>query len=378
MSFSEDATGEIHRNRDKKKAGGFNSIPFALRRFQHFVPGVQKSNYVILTAGPGIGKTKIAKNMYVFRPYDFVQSHPAAGIKFTTLYFCLEEPGRVFMQSVMCYRLKIDHKIRVSIKELRSQLDPEDPTAIVSDDILDKVNAMKPWLKEFEESVILIDDVRKPYAIYKRCQEYLESVGDWTMKPGRVYDPKKGEMVSKIVRDKYHTLHPDHYIQVVVDHMSLLEPEKGQDLFEAIRMLSNVYFVRLRNVYGCSILAVQQQMAEKEKQQYTYKGASVESKLEPSMDGLGDCKLTARDADEILGVFAPDKFEIKDHRDYDITILRDNYRSLSVLKSRDGEPNKRLGLFFDGATNYIAELPPPDKMTKKDYQKVLDLVGRIE
>ena len=375
-TFADDAVNEISDNRDKKLRGGYNSIPFGLKRLQYYCPGVQKSNYVIVTANSGVGKSKLTKNMFVFRPFDFVRENPKSGIKFTTLYFCLEEPGRAFMQSLICYRLRKDHGIRMSIKELRSQLNPEDPSSVIDNDILDKVRAMKPYLDEFEKSVILIDDVRKPYAIFKRCQEFLEEHGDWQMKSGVFYDPGTKTMRNKIVKDKYSTDHDDHYIQIVIDHVSLLEPEKGQDLFEAIRMLSNAYLVQLRNRYHCSIVVVQQQSADKEKQQYTYKGASIEAKLEPSLDGLGDCKLTQRDADEVFGIFAPDRYEISDHRGYDISILRDNYRGISQLKSRDGEANLRLGLFFDGASNYIAELPKVKEITKADYDKVLRITGR--
>lgn len=375
---SERAINRILENRKKKLEGGFNSIPFGLKRLEQFVPGIQRPNYTIVTANSGVGKTKVAKNMFVFRPYDFVKSHPEANIKFTVLYFCLEEPDDAFMQSYICYQLYKKHGQRISIKELRSQLKPEDKTAVIDDITLDRVNQMLPELKEFEHDVHLIRDVDKPYSIYKYCTEFLEDneIGDWIMSPRKIWIPDEKRTVTKISRDRYQFNHPDHYVLVVIDHIGLVHPEKGQDLWEAIRILSSRYLVNLRNIYGCSILVLQQQSSEKEKQQYTYKGASIESKLEPSLDGLGNCKETQRDADEVFGIFAPDRYEITDHRGYNISHLRDNYRSFSILKSRDGEANLRLGLFFDGAVNYLAELKPPKEMTPDDYVKVQKLVGR--
>lgn len=377
-SISERAIQRIVDNRNKKLSGGFNSIPFGLKRLEQFVPGIQRPNYTILTANSGVGKTKVAKNMFVFRPYDFVKKHPEANIKFTVLYFCLEEPDDAFMQSYICYKLYKQYGQRISIKELRSQLKPEDKTAVIDEITLDRVNAMLPELKEFEHDVHLIRDVDKPYSIYKYCTDYLEdnAIGDWVMGPRKVWMPSEKRMVTKISRDRYTYNHPDHYVLVVIDHIGLIHPEKGQDLWEAIRTLSSRYLVNLRNIYGCSVLVLQQQSSEKEKQQYTFKGASIESKLEPSLDGLGNCKETQRDADEVFGVFAPDRYEIGEHRGYDITQLRDNYRSFSILKSRDGEANLRLGLFFDGAVNYIAELLPAKDMKKDEYEKVLKRVGR--
>ena len=237
---------------------------------------------------------------------------------------------------------------------------------------------MSPLFKEFQKTVHLIRGVDKPYAIYKYCTEFLEDheIGDWQLGPKKVWVPAEKKLVTRMERDRFTFVHPDHYVLIIIDHMALVQPEKGQTQHEALRTLSSRYLVNLRNIYGCSILALQQQTSEKEKQQYTYKGASIESKLEPSLDGLGNCKETQRDADEIFGLFAPDRYEISDHRGYDISRLRDNYRSLSVLKSRDGVPNMRLGLYFDGAVNYLAELPPAKEMTKADYDKVLRTTGR--
>lgn len=375
-SHFDEAFNQLVRNRDKKISGGYNSIPFGLKRLQYYIPGVQHSNYTIVTANSGIGKSKFTKNMYVFRPFDFLEANPGLDIKFNVLYFCLEEPARAFMQSLFAYRLRREFNERISIKELRSELAPDDSTAVVPLDTLEKIRQQEDYYRKFQNSVTLIEDARKPYAIFKRCVDYMESIGDYTMKPAKVWDPKDKTYTTKIIKDRYFTEHPDHYVVIVIDHISLLEPEKGQDLFEAIRVLSNTYLVQLRNRYHCTIVVVQQQASDKEKQQYTYKGTSIEAKLEPSLDGLGDCKLTQRDADEVLGVFAPDRYEIHDHRGYDIEKLRDNYRSLSVLKSRDGEANLRLGFFFDGASNYIAELPRATEMTKDHYLKALKMVGR--
>ena len=378
MSVARRAVAKIKENRKRKLEGGFNSIPFGLKRLGQHVPGVQKPNYVIVTANSGIGKTKVAKNLFVFRPYDFLKKNLSSGIKLDVLYFLLEEPDESFMQSYICYKLWKQYGQRISIKELKSMLKPEDPTAVIDEATVRRVDAMLPELEEFEKTVHLIRGVDKPYAIYKYVTDWIEgnNIGDWVLGPKRIWSPAEKKIVTKIERDRWVYDHDDHYVLVVIDHISLIQPEKGQDLWEAIRVLSSRYLVNLRNIYGCSILVLQQQAAEKEKQQYTFKGASIESKLEPSLDGLGNCKETQRDADEVYGIFAPDRYEIADHRGYDISRLRDNYRSFSILKSRDAEPNLRLGLFFDGATNYIGELPPAKEMITADYEKVLKITGR--
>jgi len=115
--------------------------------------------------------------------------------------------------------------------------------------------------------------------------------------------------------------------------------------------------LRMRDKFGFIPVNVQQQASAKEQVQYNFKGKSIEEKLEPSLDGLGDNKSTQRDANVVLGLFAPDRYGIEAHNDYDITFFRDRYRSMTILKDRDGISNKKLPLFFNGASDYFKELP---------------------
>lgn len=68
-------------------------------------------------------------------------------------------------------------------------------------------------------------------------------------------------------------------------------------------------------------------------------------------------KLTARDCLVAFGLFAPERYGIDTHMKYNIGILQDNYRSLSIMKNRIGTPNCKLPLLFNGQTNTFAELP---------------------
>ena len=138
---------------------------------------------------------------------------------------------------------------------------------------------------------------------------------------------------------------------------------------ETMGKFSAEYCLRIRDDYGYSVINVQQQAADKERQEFTYKGQSIESKLEPSLDGLGDNKMTQRDADVVLGLFAPDRYEIKLHRGYNIIKWQDSYRSLIVLKNRDGTPNARVGLYFNGAVNFFEELPRSEDITPEVYKQ---------
>lgn len=89
-----------------------------------------------------------------------------------------------------------------------------------------------------------------------------------------------------------------------------------------------------------------------------FKGETLEKKLEPSLDGLGNNKETQRDADVVYGIFGPARYGIHQHNGYDVTQLGNSYRYFSCLKDRDGEPNTGISLYFNGKAGEYIELPP--------------------
>lgn len=365
------AKQEIFNNSKRIEDGLVNFIPFGLERFEEYVPGLQKKNYVIITANSGIGKTKVAKCLYVIRPVDFILSHPALGIRLKIFYFCLEESKERFIQSIYAYKLYERYGIRVPIKTLLAVNRRALPR-----DVREKLDSLDEYMERFEDIVEVVDHIRYPYGIYSHVEQYMEQNGTWTMKTVPYYDKDKKEWRNNEVHDFYTPTHADHYVEVVTDHVAKLYQPKGISLHETIGTFSSKYCCELRDKYQNSILNIQQQAADQEKKQFTYTGQSIITKLEPSLDGLGDNKMTQRDADEIIGVFAPTRYEIPEHRKYLITTLEDNYRSLIQLKARDGQPNTRIGVYFDGAVNHIEELPPAKDMTAEKYEYYLQKAGR--
>ena len=97
-------------------------------------------------------------------------------------------------------------------------------------------------------------------------------------------------------------------------------------------------------------------------------GQSIEEKLEPSLDGLGINKNTQQEADMVLGLFAPHRYNLARHRGYDIKRMGNKYRSCRILKDRNnGLDGKYIPLYFNGATNTFKEL---DKATEIDYDLI--------
>lgn len=62
----------------------------------------------------------------------------------------------------------------------------------------------------------------------------------------------------------------------------------------------------------------------------------------------------------MLGLFNPERYGITSHNGYDLNLLKSRYRSLSILKDREGVADKKVPLFFNGAVDFFKELPRND------------------
>ncbi len=358
---------EIAVNKQNHEEGYFNCIPFmGMERLERYLPGIEQDTYYLLTASSGVGKSKLSRALFMHHPYQYLKQNPESGIKLTVKYFSLEESKRKVILSEISKYLHTKYNIVISIKQLQSR----GRFNTITNDVLEKIEEAEEYVEDFLETVEIIDSIRNPTGIYKHMRNYAMEVGNYYDINHRPFTEEEKRQVSSGEGDAYRRIsyykkdHPKHYVIVLVDHISLLDTEtiEGQRLtqWQTIGKWSSDYCLRLRDKFGFIPVNVQQQASAKEQVEYNYKGNSIEEKLEPSLEGLGDNKTTQRDANVVLGLFAPDRYNIEEHNGYDVSRFRDRYRSLSILKDRDGIANKKLPLFFDGAVDFFKELPPPD------------------
>ena len=362
MNF-ETVFDEIQANKINHEDGYYNCIPFTgMDRFERFLPGIEQDTYYLITASSGVGKSKLGRSLFVQNPFSYVENNPDSGIELSVKYFSLEESKKKIVLTEISKYLYEKHALVVSIKELQSR----GRYNTLASDTLDKIAEASDYVNRFLDKVDIIDSIRNPTGIYKYVRDYAMEIGKYydennnplteaqhqNIKFGRGDDFKK---ISYYKKDN-----PKHYVIVLVDHISLLENENGLTQWQTITKFSSDYCLRFRDKFGFTPVVIQQQASGKEQVEYNYKGDSIEEKLEPSLDGLGDNKTTQRDANVVLGLFAPDRYGIREHNEYDISFFRDRYRSLNLLKDRDGVANKKVPLFFNGATDFFKELPRVD------------------
>jgi hypothetical protein len=362
MTVYRSVLGDLRHLRQRRLEGGYACFPwFNMPKLSRVLPGIQKGRYVIVTANSKVGKTQLGDYLFLISPLEFLYNHPESGLKLKIFYFSLEMSKEDKIKSLITYRLFKDHKITIDTESMSSQFEHY----ILEQEVLEKIEGYQEYFQWLEDKVSIIDHVKNPYGIYKTVRQYAIDHGKFFYKDQEV-DLKTN---SDQLYDSYVPDDPDEYVIVITDHLSLLQPEQGSDLWNAMFKFSSNYCLKMRDNFKYTVVNIQQQAMDQEKQQFTFKGESIVAKLKPSADGLGDCKLTGRDCDLMLGLFAPARYNIQEYpifKPYKITHLRDKYRELSIILNRRGGGGKNISLYFNGACNYFEELPEPETI---DYTK---------
>lgn len=362
MNFNE-ILGEIEQNRINHQDGYYNCIPFTgMERLERFIPGIEQDTYYLLTASSGVGKSKLARYLFIHNPYKYLKENPDTDIIVDIKYFSLEESKKKVVLSEISRYMFTTYGISLSVKQLQSR----GRYNTFDSDTLDKIRLAEDYVNDFLNTIDVIDSIRNPTGIYKYVRDFALTIGkyydvnDVPLTPEEHQQVKMGQGEAYKKVSYYKKNHPRHYVIILTDHISLLQPEEGETLWQTMSKYSSKYCLHFRDKFGFIPVNVQQQASAKEAVEYNYRGKSIDEKLEPSLDGLGDNKTTQRDANVVLGLFAPERYSIEKHNGYDMFAFKDRYRSMTILKDRDGISNKKLPLFFNGAADFFKELPRSD------------------
>lgn len=365
MSLKDRVLGNLKRRKEKLLNGGTNSIPSPFVRFSDDFIGVEQGKYYVVTSTTKGAKTQFASFVFVFQTILYAYHHPEQ-LRLKIFYYPLEETPEDIMtrfMSFLLYNLS-GGKIRIAPVDLLSTKNdkPVDDSLL---ELLDSGEYAK-IINFFEEHVIFSASTN-PTGVFVECKEYAEEHGTVYKKKQKVKDEFTGETKEIDAFDHYEQDDPDEYRIIFYDHVSLTSTEKGiVTLKQGIDKLSE-NLVKLRNRYRYIPVVIQQQ---------AFAGESLdafkENKLRPTIANLADSKYPSRDANVVLGLFSPFKYELPEYQHYDITKLKDNVRFLEVLVNRGGSPGGLVALYFDGAVNYFNELPRPEE--KEALKQIYDFL----
>lgn len=246
----------LHNAKERRERileGKVNCIPSPFKTFRYDFPGVELGTYYLVSGGAKASKSKLANFLFLFNTIVYAYNNPDL-VRLKVFYALLEEKAENITGKFICFLLYTlsAGKIRVDIKTFKSV----DEGRVLSEDILELLQTLEyqSILHFFEEHVTFIPD-RNPTGIYHTLEKYAEANG--------TIHRKKVEGYDREVFDYYEPNDPDEYVMCMVDHIGLISTERGMDLRNSIKKLSE-YLKIVRNKYNYIPVVVQQQNSKKD------------------------------------------------------------------------------------------------------------------
>jgi len=346
MSYYKDEfLKELKERKERKERGEFNGIPFCYEGYRDYMESIDRGVYMGLASGPGNGKSFWVRYTGIFKPLEFAFE---TGYLLKILYFALEDSKMQVYKSICAYYLWVRHNIYIPKKILDSKTEP------LPDRYMEILMNDTEFFEQFENSVIIVDDVSDADGILKVAQDYYDKFG------------------------------PDYHFIMIIDNYANVEEDGYKSKYEAVATLSRKHIRKyLCKVLGFSVIAVIQNDMDSEKFAARNNSGNIAS-IEPNLGSFGDIKIITRDMHVIWALFNPWKYQIPIYphpkAGWNTECLRDKFRALLMLKNNLDAMAPRFGLFFDGAKGIFTELP---KVTEEDklqriYAQVIEDERKIK
>ena len=348
MSIRERLKDFIEARRNKVLSGEVNCIPTPFPRFSEQFPGIEQGKFYLVSGASKASKTQIMNYLFLYNTILFAYNNPNILVP-KIFYYALEETKENITLRFICYLLYTLFNVEISPKDLTST-NSKKPVSKEILNLLDSKELVN--ILSFYEEHVRFCDSKNPTGVWKDINTYAKNHGIIHKKSFKYKDIDGTERTGEAF-DYYEPYKKNEYVMFIVDHVSLLDTERGFTLRETINKLCE-YLIIARNNYNYIPVVVQQQNIET-----IGLDAFKSNKIRPTLAGLADSKDTGKAVDVMLGITNPFSFEIPEYLGYNIKILKGNFRCLEIVLNRSGESNAICPLYFNGAINFYKELPRP-------------------
>lgn len=334
-----------------------NGIPHGHEKLTEFIPNVQQSTYYLVGGELGTGKSAFTNDMFVYNPIDwYLENKEETDIRLIVPYYSFEVPKRDMAIKYLARRIYKKYGVLLDINYILSR-----GKYRISTEHYDLVKAEMSVFEELQDILIVQDLPKNPTGIWNDLLRLAHQNGKGIKDMGNnTYHFVEGE--------EYVPNNPNLYVLPVIDHVGLAKREREFGKKEVIDKLSE-YMIILRNKCAYSPILVQQlnrSMSSSDRFKL--------DRVEPQLSDFKESGNTQEDANVVLALFSPQRYELPKFRDYDVRRLRNRFRSLSILKNRDGEADKVLGMKFIGEIGAFEELKRGAEMLEEDYEEVSRII----
>lgn len=326
----------IERGRLGKNIGLNTGIP----KLDSYVGGVRGGLYTLIFGVSGSGKTAFALYSYIYRP---LKDYADKDLKI--VYYSLELSAELLQAKLLSLYIFEEYGRIIPFTKLMSWQEP------LSDEDYNYVVKGRAWLDKALERLTIFDKNLTHKVFYHTLMTKLEEWGTF-------------EEIEGGNRTIYKPNNPEQLVLVVIDHLGLCVPCDGHTKKIEMDLISQ-YCISIKERCQASFIVLQQENRNSANMDRRKAGWT-----ECSSEDLKDTGNTFNDCDICIGVYYPLKFRVKTHLNYPIIAeettfkgLRDRYRSLCLIKNRQGISERLIPVNFFGEVGKFQELPPVEKIT---------------
>jgi hypothetical protein len=327
------------------------------------IQAVQKATYYLIGGNTGTGKTAFADHCFVLKPYEeFLKSRvneklndTESKLKLRIFYNSFEVERTRKIGKFVAHHLYNKFRIITDINTIFSAGKNK-----LSDELYEKIKLSRDYIEKMEDYVHITDNTTNPTGIYMQLKKYMDS-------KGKVVPVKKMVNGVEITFNKYIPDDPYEIVLSITDHVGLLRPEKEATTKKERIDKYSQQCIDLRNFYGVSSVAISQfnrDIADMDRRRF--------AELTVQIEDFKDTGNASEDANIVMGLFNPTRYNLNTYSNLDISRFASRYRNVVILKQRDGSDMLKLHQNFLGEVGYFRDFPDiitQDTVTKaREYK----------
>lgn len=331
---------------EKNRSGGYNGLESHLDLFRR-LHGYHAGRYYLIGAHPNVGKTQFTDFSFVFTAWLHAKLE---GKQIKILYYSLELSGLMKKAKWCCLYLDWKYGIQWTADYVLGRI-PKNPP---SDAHTEYIKEAYQFVELMLQDVCVLDKPYSPREIYESVVGYYENYGRVLRAVST--DPKVPGQVRSFEQTREVPL-----TFLVIDHLALLRGPNKSTMDDMSELA-----VELRNTFEISPVFVQQfnqDLMKSRRESLTKLGEKKATAiLCPQQLDFGDSTYTYRDADYVMGLVKPFKFQVEQFEGFPCTPpnmggLGDSLLVAFLLKNRYGAVNYSYPMFMNGITGMFYDLP---------------------
>lgn len=357
-SNNESPFDELLEEVEYGKKGVNKGLSMGLPKLYTAIDGIQRRRYDLLFGAEGSGKSGLAWMNFIMFPYlDYVENRSKHNYDYQVRLYSLEVSRKRVLAKMFCWYLYQKKGVLIDVKHLLSVGDNE-----IHPDVEKYMKMYKNFFKDMDKHITIIDQEMTPSQLKADVVAFAKRRGTF------------GKRIRKGVEEITYTPYdPNEMVSIITDTLGNLSLEAVGGMMgkkPTIDLHSTNCRYTYRNQLGYHVLNVTHSNRDIDNIQRVRYG-----EIFPKKGDILDSGQPARDANLVICIFNPNEYRNPNNTldkflGYEIPTLKERFRSIGILKSRDGDNFKKIGLQFLGEIGNFTEMKPSREMTNKDYARI--------